>query len=217
MTLTIDVRKRLREFELDVTLDVPDGVTLVLGPSGSGKTTLLRLIAGVLRPDAGRVATDERVFSDQRTFVPAFRRNIGVVFQEYALFAHLCVRDNVAFGLRARGVARSERKRRAAAILERFEIGDLGAARVDELSGGQRQRVALARALAIDPAVLLLDEPLSALDAATRSRMRLELHAMLRNVGVPTLLVTHDSDDVKAFPGRSTYLERGRAVAALTT
>lgn len=213
--LSIDVRKRLREFELDIRLDVPDGVTLLMGPSGSGKTTLLRLIAGVLQPDAGRVAAGEHVFSDSRTFVPAFRRNIGVVFQEYALFPHLNARDNVAFGLRARGVGRAERERRAGDLLERFEIGALGGARVDELSGGQRQRVALARALAIEPAVLLLDEPLSALDAATRGRLRRELYALLRNVGVPTLLVTHDRGDVEAFPERLISIERGRAVAAL--
>ncbi len=213
--LSIDVRKRLREFELDIRLDVPDGVTLLMGPSGSGKTTLLRLIAGVLQPDAGRVAAGEHVFSDPRTFVPAFRRNVGVVFQEYALFPHLNARDNVAFGLRARGVGRAERERRAGDLLERFEIGALGGARVDELSGGQRQRVALARALAIEPAVLLLDEPLSALDAATRGRMRRELYALLRDVGVPTLLVTHDRGDVEAFPERVFSIERGRAVAAL--
>ncbi len=213
--LSIDVRKRLREFELDIRLDVPDGVTLLMGPSGSGKTTLLRLIAGVLQPDAGRVAAGEHVFSDPRTFVPTFRRNVGVVFQEYALFPHLNARDNVAFGLRARGVGRAERERRAGDLLERFEIGALGGARVDELSGGQRQRVALARALAIEPAVLLLDEPLSALDAATRGRMRRELYALLRDVGVPTLLVTHDRGDVEAFPERVFSIERGRAVAAL--
>jgi ABC-type sulfate/molybdate transport systems ATPase subunit len=213
--LSIDVRKRLREFELDIRLDVPDGVTLLMGPSGSGKTTLLRLIAGVLQPDAGRVAAGEHVFSDPRTFVPAFRRNVGVVFQEYALFPHLNARDNVEFGLRARGVGRAERERRAGDLLERFEIGALGGARVDELSGGQRQRVALARALAIEPAVLLLDEPLSALDAATRGRMRRELYALLRDVGVPTLLVTHDRGDVEAFPERVFSIERGRAVAAL--
>ncbi|GAC1309466.1 MAG: hypothetical protein NVSMB19_23230 [Vulcanimicrobiaceae bacterium] len=212
MTLAIDARKRLRDFELDVALDAPPGVTVVVGPSGSGKTTLLRLVAGLLRPDAGRIASGSRVLSDERTFVPAFRRDLGVVFQEYALFPHLTACENVAFGLRARGIGRVQRRRRAAELLERFEIGRLGAARVDELSGGQRQRVALARALAIEPAALLLDEPLSALDAATRARVRLELHAMLRAVAVPALLVTHDDDDVAAFPERIVRLERGRVL-----
>lgn len=208
--LSIDVRKQLREFELDIELDVPAGVSLLFGSSGSGKTTLLRLVAGLLRPDLGRIAVNGRVLSDERSFVPAFRRDIGVVFQEYALFPHLSARDNVAFGLRARHVNRSERARRAADILDRFDIGNLGAARVDELSGGQRQRVALARALAFEPAALLLDEPLSALDPATRARVRAELCALLRDVAVPVLLVTHDESDLEVFSERTVRLERGK-------
>lgn len=210
MTLSIDVRKRLRDFELELAIEVPPGVTCVVGPSASGKTTLLRLVAGLLDLDAGRIALAGRVLADHRTSVPAFRRDIGVVFQEYALFPHLSARANVAYGLRARGIASAERDRRARDVLERFEIGAFGSARVDELSGGQRQRVALARALAFEPAALLLDEPLSALDGATRTRVRDELHAMLREIAIPTLLVTHDPGDVEAFSERIVGLACGR-------
>lgn len=213
MTLVLDVRKRLREFELAIAYEIPSGVTCVLGPSGSGKTTLLNLLAGLIRPDSGRIVLGDRTLVDGRSFVPPHRREIGVVFQEYALFPHVRVRENVAFGLRARGIARDERERRVKAMLERFEIGHLSAARTDELSGGQRQRVALARALVFEPAALLLDEPLSALDPATRGRVASELLAALRDVAVPTLLVTHDRSDIAAFSGRVLRLERGLVTA----
>lgn len=209
MTLSIDVRKRLRDFELDIACEIRSGVTVVVGPSGSGKTTLLRLVAGIVRPDAGRIAIGERILNDDRTFVAPFRRQIGVVFQEYALFPHLSARDNVAFGLRARGIAAAERRTRADEMLDRFEMGHLGLARVDALSGGQRQRVALARALAIRPIALLLDEPLSALDAATRVRVRRELFATLDDLTIPTLMVSHEPSDVEDLTDRVIAIERG--------
>ncbi|GAC1308140.1 MAG: hypothetical protein NVSMB21_13030 [Vulcanimicrobiaceae bacterium] len=211
MTLSLDVRKRLGPFELALACAIPDGVTVVVGPSGAGKTTLLRLVAGLLRPDAGRISLGGRTLDDARAFVPPFRREIGFVFQEYALFPHLSACENVAFGLRARGVPRAARRSRAHELLERFGLGRFAAARVGELSGGQRQRVALARALAIRPRALLLDEPLSALDAATRSRVRDELFAHVRELAIPTLLVSHDPSDLEAHPGR--VLAIGRPVA----
>jgi ABC-type sulfate/molybdate transport systems ATPase subunit len=197
--LVVDVRKKLREFTLELSLTLNGGVTVIFGPSGSGKTTLLRLIAGLDRPDAGSIVLDGRTLYDARTFVPPYRRDVGYVFQEYALFPHLDVAANVAYGLRARYVPRGERAQRVARILDRFEIGPLAHARVTEISGGQRQRVALARALIVEPRVLLLDEPLSALDPSTRARVRAELHDILEDVAVPTLFVTHDEDDRATF------------------
>jgi len=215
VSLIIDVRKQLREHTLEVSLEVPAGVTVVLGPSGAGKTTLLRLVAGLLHPDAGEIALGERVLTGADTFVPPHLRNVGMVFQEYALFPHLSVAANVAFGLRARHVAVAERTARVAAILERLEIASLSRERAGELSGGQRQRVTLARALVIEPAALLLDEPLSALDPQTRGRVRGELQAILCDVGVPTLLVTHDDADRAAFPGRVAVFEGGRVAGTV--
>jgi molybdate transport system ATP-binding protein len=213
VTLEIDVRKRLRDFELAVALAVPPGVTLVAGPSGAGKTTLLRLVAGLLRADSGRIALGDVAFAERRRSLAPHRRGVGYVFQEYALFPHLDALENVAFGLRARGVGRAARERRAREVLDRFELGAYARARVGELSGGQRQRVALARALAPGPRVILLDEPLSALDGATRDRVRAALREILRDANVPTLLVTHDDTDRAAFGGRTIRLADGAVVA----
>ena len=208
--LMLAVRKRLREFTLAVDVEVPPGVTIVLGPSGAGKTTLLQLVAGLVRPDGGHIVLDGRILCDEHTFVPPYRRNVGMVFQEYALFPHLTVAQNVGYGLRARRIAPEEREQRVDRMLERLEIRGLARERVDELSGGQRQRVALARALVIEPDALLLDEPLSALDPDTRGRLRVELAATLRDIRLPTLFVTHDDADRAAFGERVLLLEHGR-------
>ena len=209
--LRFDVRVKLREFSFTGAGEVPNGVTVVEGPSGAGKTTLLRSIAGLVRPEAGPVTLNDRVLVDTatRTFVPPERRNIAIVFQEYALFPHLDVTANVGYGLRARNVPRAEREARVLRELQRFDIATLAHARVTELSGGERQRVALARALVVEPAALLLDEPLSALDTATRARVRGELVAALRQVDVPTLFVSHDPTSRQLFPGGSFHIERG--------
>ena len=212
--LEIAVRKQLRDFEFAAALEVARGVTVVVGASGAGKSTLLRIVAGLLRPDAGSVRLGGRVLTDERTFVEPYLRNVGMVFQEYALFPHLDVVANVAYGLRARRTPSHERDARVRLILDQLEIGELGRERVSELSGGQRQRVALARALVIEPAALLLDEPLSALDPLTRGRVRGELRAILESVDVPTLLVTHDGADRAAFPERVARIERGRILTA---
>ena len=210
--LSFALRMQLREFAFDVAAEVDAGVTVVLGSSGAGKSTLLRLLAGLLRPANGHVALDGRVLCDARTFVPPYRRNIGLVFQDYALFPHLDVTANVAYGLRARGVPADERAATVRRTLDMLEIAGLAHERVTELSGGQRQRVALARALAIEPRALLLDEPLSALDPLTRERVRRELAALFADVRVPTLLVTHDEADRAAFPGRLLHLAHGHVV-----
>ena len=174
----------------------------LVGPSGAGKTTVLRAIAGLRRPDRGRIALGERVWFDTAAKVdlPPERRSVGLVFQEYALFPHMTVRANVAFG----GTARVDE------LLERLRIAHLAGERPGALSGGERQRVALARALARDPQVLLLDEPLAALDAHTRAVVRAELQDVLATLSLPTLIVTHDFRDAAALAGRVGVIVDGR-------
>ena len=203
-------RKTLREFTLDVELELARGVTVLAGPSGAGKSTLLRIVAGLVRPDAGRVVLGGRVLHGPGVDVPPFRRDVAYLFQEYALFPHLDVLDNVAYGLAARGVPREQRRARALEWLERLGLAALARARPRALSGGERQRAALARALAWTPRALLLDEPFAALDAATRLRVRDEVRATLAPLDVPVVLVTHDEADVAAFAAPVVRLERGR-------
>ena len=204
MALDVHVAHPLRTFGLDLELTVEPGTVALVGPSGAGKTSILRTIAGLLRPDSGRVALDAETWLDtaRRIDVPPERRRVGFVFQEYALFPHLDVRANIGF---ARG-------RRVDELLERFGIASLAEARPTALSGGERQRVALARALAREPRVLLLDEPLSALDAFTRARIRGELRELLRELGLPTVVVTHDFDDAAALADLVGVLVEGRVL-----
>jgi molybdate transport system ATP-binding protein len=199
--------------ELDVA--VADGEVLaVLGPNGAGKSTLLRVLAGLLPPDGGRVEVDGEPWDDVAAGVhlPPHRRRLGMVFQDHLLFPHLTVADNVAFGLRTRGAGRREARAVAAEWLARVELADLGGRRPGELSGGQAQRVALARALAGEPALLLLDEPLSALDARTRLTVRAELRRHLGEFRGSTVLVTHDPVDAMALADRVVVVEEGRVV-----
>jgi molybdenum ABC transporter ATP-binding protein len=200
-TLTLDqVTIPLRAFELELTLEVTSTLALV-GPSGSGKTTVLRAVAGLTRPQTGRIAVDDDVLFDgsRGVDVPPERRRVGLVFQEYALFPHMSVRQNIEYA----------RKHGADDYLERFRIAELEAARPGELSGGEKQRVALARALARDPHVLLLDEPLSALDAHTKTSVRAELHELLAGLDIPVLLVTHDFEDAAALAERVSVIVDG--------
>ena len=211
--LRVEARTRLGALTLDVWLDVPAGSCLALaGPSGAGKTSVLRIVAGLARPERGRVRCGDRDWLDTERGidVPPEQRRCGYVFQEYALFPHLRAWQNVAYPLR--GVARAERRRRAVALLERFGVGELADARPATLSGGERQRVAVARALALEPAVLLLDEPLSALDTRTRAAAGRELAAVLRDSGVPALLVTHDFAEAAQLGDRVGVMDRGRVV-----
>ena len=189
----------LREFALDVELTVGREVVALVGPSGAGKTTLLRAIAG-LQLARGRISVDGDDWLDSTRSIdlPAEERSVGLVFQEYALFPHLTVRKNVEFG-----------RKGEAALLERFGLAALADAKPRELSGGERQRVALARALAPDPAVLLLDEPLAALDAHTRGEVRAELQLLLREADRPTLVVTHDFEDAATLATRVGVLVQG--------
>ena len=200
-------------FRLEAALECVAGPTLVLGPNGAGKTTLLRAILGALPVQQGELRLGGRVLFDTRTRidVPTEDRRIGWVPQEYALFPHLSVADNVAFGARGEG---TERVRRVQALLDRLALGALAGRRPAELSGGERQKVALARALAADPEALLLDEPLAALDARTREATREFLARMLRELAIPSLVVTHDVGDAEALDAPVVLLEHGRVVAS---
>ncbi|HEV7253031.1 MAG TPA: ABC transporter ATP-binding protein [Mesorhizobium sp.] len=193
----------------DVSMRFPEGsFTALLGPSGSGKTTLLRLIAGFDIPDAGRILFDGQSVET----VPVERRGIGMMFQSYALFPNLDVAGNVGFGLWARRLPKAEIGRRVAQTLDLVRLSGLETRRPHQLSGGQRQRVALARAVAIQPRVLLLDEPLSALDKALRLDMQVELKRIQREIGITTIFVTHDQEEALTLSDRIGILREGRLV-----
>jgi len=200
--LSADFALPLRSFELALALEV-EGTVALVGPSGAGKTSVLRVVAGLARPSRGRVALGDEVWVDAErgVFLPPEQRRVGLVFQEYALFPHLSVRRNVEFGAAGRPVDE---------LLERLRIAALADARPRELSGGERQRVALARALAREPEVLLLDEPLAALDAHTKTAVRAELAELLRSLGLPALLVTHDYEDAAALADTVGVLVEGQ-------
>ncbi|MEA2281752.1 MAG: molybdate transport system ATP-binding protein [Solirubrobacteraceae bacterium] len=211
--LRAEARTTLGDTLLDATLEVEPGRCLALaGPSGAGKTSVLRIVAGLLRPAAGRVecGADTWLDTDRGIDVAPERRHVGYVFQEHALFAHLPAWRNVAFGLAH--LPRGERRARAHELLERFGIGRLADARPATLSGGERQRVALARALAPDPSVLLLDEPLSALDTRTRAAASRELAAVLQAASVPAILVTHDFAEASLLGDEVAVMDGGRVV-----
>jgi ABC-type Fe3+/spermidine/putrescine transport system ATPase subunit len=191
----------------DVSLDVASGELLaILGPSGCGKSTLLRVVAGLLRADRGTV----RIAGEEMDDVPPRDREIGFVFQDYALFPGMTVRDNIAFGLRVQGATPGERNRKAAEMLELVKLAEEADRAVETLSGGQRQRVALARALAVSPSLLLLDEPLSALDIKVRERLRREIAAVQKKVGITTLFVTHDQEEAMELGDRIAVMSDGR-------
>lgn len=190
-----------------VDLTVAKGECLaLLGPSGCGKTTTLRAIAGFVVPDAGEVRLGGRTITSLRPY----QRNIGLVFQDFALFPHMTVRENVAYGLRRRGVERAEAERRIGEMLETVKLDGMAARLPHELSGGQKQRVALARALVIRPDILLLDEPLGALDRLLRDAMQVELKRLQRRFGIATVIVTHDQEEALALSDRVALMFEGR-------
>jgi molybdate transport system ATP-binding protein len=202
--LSVELDIPLRDFRLGLSLDVAAETVAIVGPSGAGKSTLLRAIAGLVKPHAGRVTLGEEVWLDRVRGIDLAPedRSVGMVFQQYALFPHLSVQRNVEFGGKAR----------ATELLQRLGIAHLAAARPRQLSGGERQRVALARALAHDPKVLLLDEPLSALDPHTRDVVRRELAGHLAGLALPTMLVTHDVADAIVLADRIGVIREGRII-----
>ena len=210
--LEVAIRKALPGFTLDVEWSAGDGVAALFGPSGAGKTLTLQCLAGLVRPDAGRIVVDGQVLFDSVAGIDVRpqRRRVGYVFQGYALFPHLTVRGNVGFGLRAR----VERRRREDEVMARLGIEAFAERYPRELSGGQRQRVALGRALATDPALLLLDEPLSALDLPLRQALRDELRSILAGWGTAAVLVTHDLTEAYRLGDRIVVYEEGRVIQA---
>jgi spermidine/putrescine ABC transporter ATP-binding subunit len=191
----------------DVSLAIKPGEFIsLLGPSGCGKTTLLRMIAGLEIPDAGTIALGDRDITD----LPVWERNIGVVFQNYALFPHMTVAENVGFGLRTRKIPRAMIEAKVRDALKLVRLADFGSRSTDKLSGGQKQRVALARALVTDPKLLLLDEPLGALDRKLREQMQVELKMLQREIGITTLMVTHDQEEALTLSDRIAVMSEGR-------
>jgi molybdate transport system ATP-binding protein len=210
--LEVALSLRVPGFDLHVAWSAGGGVAVLFGPSGAGKTLTLQCLAGLITPNAGRIVVDGRVLFDSGSGInlPPQARRVGYVFQGYALFPHLSVADNVGFGLRH--APRAQRVAKTAAVLERLGLADLAHRLPRELSGGQRQRVALGRALAIDPALLLLDEPLSALDAPLRRALRDELRAVLSTVGTAAVVVTHDFTEAYRLGDRIVVYDAGRVV-----
>jgi molybdate transport system ATP-binding protein len=210
--LKVDVEAKLGTLELRVTLPAAAGTTVLVGPNGAGKSTLLKAILGVVRPRSGEIALDgRRLFSAAAGVnVPTEDRRLGYVPQRYALFSHMTVADNVGFGIR--GVSKPRRLDRIMELLEELDIAHLADRKTPSLSGGEAQRVALARALAIRPRALLLDEPMAALDAGARRKVRRFLAERLATIEIPTLVVTHDVADVDVFGGRVAVIDAGRIV-----
>jgi molybdate transport system ATP-binding protein len=211
--LSVAIRKSLGKFTLDSEFIAPPGITILFGASGSGKTTLLDCLAGLRKPDSGRIAIGDRVLfdSEQGIDIPAEQRNAGYVLQDLALFPHLSVGANVEYGLFRLPVR--ERRERSQAILECFRIADLRDRKPRQISGGQRQRVALARSLVTNPSILLLDEPLSGLDAPTRSRLIDDLRAWNDEHRIPMMYVTHAREEVFALSERVLVFEDGKLLA----
>lgn len=208
------LERRSESFELDVDFEAPPGVTILFGPSGSGKSTTLRAIAGLVRPDAGRIALGDQVWLDtgRRVERPPQERRVAYVFQSLALFPHMTAVGNVCYGI-DRGVPRPERRQRARVLLDKLGVAHLADRRPRTFSGGEAQRVALARALAMTPRVILLDEPFSALDRKLRVQLASLVRGLVDELGVPLIQVTHNVGEARALGDRVLRMESGRIIA----
>jgi molybdate transport system ATP-binding protein len=213
--LKIKAVKKLRDFVLDVDIATDEGAIVLMGNNGAGKTTLLNMVSGLTAPDSGHIEISGRTLFDssRRVDVPPEKRNVGCVFQNYALFPHMSVFDNLAFGLRMRKLPAREVEDKVKGQLTSVDMWDLRDERAVKLSGGQTQKVALSRALAIQPDLLILDEPLSALDVQTQAAMRSELKAIITRTKVPCIIVTHNIRDAAELGGLVYVLEKGVVTA----
>jgi molybdate transport system ATP-binding protein len=214
--LHVAIRKHLESdksgsFTLDVAFDAAGGITILFGQSGSGKTTTLRAIAGIITPDSGRISVGEEIYFDaaRGTNLSIQKRRVGYVFQDYALFPHMTAAQNIAYGIKDTGVPGPTRRQRAQAMLSLFKIEHVADRYPQNMSGGEQQRTALARALASDPAVVLLDEPLSAVDGETRARLIDEVVAVQDRVGIPFIYVTHNTDEATRLGMQVVVLHEG--------
>lgn len=211
--LSIDITKQLPDFALQIQFDIEQDVLVLFGPSGCGKTTLLRCIAGLLKPDEGKIVNDGQMLFDSTAdvFVPSRERQVGYMFQDYALFPHMNVQKNIWYGARRYN---AEANHIYDKLLNLLKIEHLTERYIDRLSGGEKQRVALARALMAEPKILLLDEPLSALDNVTRLELQSELKKMQKLWGIPFIVVTHDPKEAETMGDQILFIERGQQVAA---
>lgn len=205
--LYVDIKKKLPAFTLDVQFSVENNIVVLFGPSGCGKTTTLRCIAGLINPDDGEIINNGRTLfsSESQTIVPVNHRRVSYMFQEYALFPHLNVKKNIWYGVKQHNQAAENLYKQ---LLNLLKIEHLSERYIDKLSGGEKQRVALARALMAEPEILLLDEPLSALDEATRCQLQVELKQMQKLWNIPFVLVTHDSSEAKALGDKVVFMDR---------
>lgn len=211
--LSIDITKQLPDFALQIKFDMESNILVLFGPSGCGKTTTLRCIAGLLKPDLGKIVHSGQVFfdSEDNAFIPPKERQVGYMFQDYALFPHMNVQKNIWYGVKQRN---SEAPHRYEKLLNLLKIEQLTQRYVHQLSGGEKQRIALARALMAEPRVLLLDEPLSALDHDTRLELQSELKKIQKVWGIPFIVVTHDAKEAKTMGDQILFIQRGRQVDA---
>lgn len=215
--LHVNLQKRLPDFDLDIEFTFDNGILVLFGPSGAGKTTILQCIAGLQQPENGLVKLDDKMFYstyDRVNMAPRYR-NIGYVFQDYALFPHLSVKDNVLYGIPKRCKSKSTYKMSVLEVLDKLKITHLQNRWPHQLSGGEKQRVALARALMVEPDLLLLDEPLSALDEATRSSLQKELQVIQKEWQIPFILVTHNKAEAQKLGHETVYLMQGRKYQVL--
>ncbi|SMD11676.1 molybdate transport system ATP-binding protein [Sporomusa malonica] len=210
--LCVDIKKKLPEFTLDMQFSVENNIVVLFGPSGCGKTTTLRCIAGLIKPDDGKIVNNGHTFfsAEEKTIVPPHRRKVGYMFQEFALFPHMNVRQNILYGVKRRDQSAEALYKRLLGLLKIEHLADRF---TDKLSGGEKQRVALARALMAEPEILLLDEPLSALDSNTRFELQAELKRMQNLWKIPFILVTHDPEEARCLGDKVLFIEKGRQVS----